>query len=191
MEQVWFYLELGFWHVLDLAALDHLLFIAAFSAPYGFNYLKKLIWWTTLFTIGHSLSLLGNYFYNLNISSNWIELLISVSILIACIPLFKNPQPYGRTRSFFSALILFFGIIHGFGFSRYFGMMVPQESATKPLISFAIGVEAAQITIILAVLILELVLVRVLSISKEKWKWVVGGMIVSKALEMTYQNWPW
>ena len=70
-------------------------------------------------------------------------------------------------------------------------MMVPQESGTKALISFAIGVEAAQITIILAVLILELVFVRVLSISKEKWQWVVGGMIVSQALEMTYQNWPW
>ena len=191
MEQVWFYVELGLWHVLDLAALDHLLFIAAFSAPCGFNSLKKLICWTTLFTIGHSLSLLGNYFYNLNISSNWIELLISVSILIACIPLLRKAKPFGRTRSFFSTLILFFGIIHGFGFSRYFGMMVPQESATKALISFAIGVEAAQITIILAVLILELVFVRVLSISKEKWQWVVGGMIASQALEMTYQNWPW
>ena len=128
------YLELGLWHVLDLAALDHLLLIAAFSAPYGFNSLKKLIWWTTLFTIGHSLSLLGNYFYNLNISSNWIELLISVSILIACIPLFRKAKPFGRTL-LFECFDLFLESFMDLDLVVIFGMMVPQESGTKALIS--------------------------------------------------------
>ena len=75
MDQLWFYFDMGLWHVLDAAAIDHLLFIAAFTVPYHFEALRKLLWWTTLFTVGHTLSLIGNYYFALNPPTEWVEFL--------------------------------------------------------------------------------------------------------------------
>lgn len=190
MEELWFYFDLGMRHVLDPSAIDHLLFIAAFTAPYYFGALRKLLWWTTLFTFGHTLSLIGNYYFQLDPPATWIEFLIPASIVVACIPLLRSGAQEARANSFFSVLIFVFGIVHGFGFSRYFGMIVPAESANSALLSFAFGVEAAQIVIILGVLVLELLLVRLLALKKEKWQLIVGAMIASQALGMCFQNWP-
>ena len=190
MDQLWFYFDMGLWHVLDAAAIDHLLFIAAFTVPYHFEALRKLLWWTTLFTVGHTLSLIGNYYFALNPPTEWVEFLIPISILVACIPLLQGSTPSSRSQALLSLLIFIFGIIHGFGFGRYFEMIVSGEDARFALFSFAFGVEAAQIIIILCVLILQFVLVRFGILTKEKWKLVVGAMIFSQALEMTLQNWP-
>lgn len=190
MDQLWFYFDMGLWHVLDAAAIDHLLFIAAFTVPFHFEALRKLLWWTTLFTVGHTLSLIGNYYFALNPPTEWVEFLIPISILVACIPLLQGPTPSPRSQALLSLLIFIFGIIHGFGFGRYFGMIVSGEDVRFALFSFAFGVEVAQIIIILCVLILQFVWVRFGILTKEKWKLVVGAMIFSQALEMTLQNWP-
>ena len=190
MDQLWFYFDMGLWHVLDAAVIDHLLFIAAFTVPYHFEALRKLLWWTTLFTVDHTLSLIGNYYFALNPPTEWVEFLIPVSILVACIPLLQGSNPSSRSQALLSLLIFIFGIIHGFGFGRYFGMIVSGEDARFALFSFAFGVEVAQIIIILCVLILQFVWVRFGIFTKEKWKLVAGAMILSQALEMTLQNWP-
>ena len=190
MDQLWFYFDMGLWHVLDVAAIDHLLFISAFTVPYHFEALRKLLWWTTLFTVGHTLSLIGNYYFALNPPTEWVEFLIPISILVACIPLLQGSTPSSRSLALLSLLIFIFGIIHGFGFGRYFGMIVSGEDARFALFFFAFGVEAAQIIIILCVLILQFVWVRFGILTKEKWKLVAGAMILSQALEMTLQNWP-
>ena len=190
MDQLWFYFDMGLWHVLDVAAIDHLLFISAFTVPYHFEALRKLLWWTTLFTVGHTLSLIGNYYFALNPPTEWVEFLIPISIIVACIPLLQGSTPSSRSQALLSLLIFIFGIIHGFGFGRYFGMIVSGEDARFALFFFAFGVEAAQIIIILCVLILQFVWVRFGILTKEKWKLVAGAMILSQALEMTIQNWP-
>ena len=189
METIGLYFELGWKHVLDVSALDHLFFISAFTLPFNFRDLKKLLLWTTLFTVGHTLSLVGNYYFALHPSETWIEFLIPLSILVACLPLLRDSSQ-GDSEGFMGALIFLFGIVHGFGFSRYFGMIVPEDSATQALFSFAFGVEGAQIVIILGVLILEFLVVRILGLSKSKWRVIGGAMIASQALEMTLNNLP-
>lgn len=189
MEAIGLFFKLGWLHVLDLTALDHLYFIAAFTLPFHFRDGRQLLWWTTLFTSGHTLSLVGNYFYEINPDAAWIEFFIPLSILIACVPLLVE-TPVQRSQRYLSGLIFLFGIIHGFGFSRYFGMIVPEDQATTALFSFALGVEGAQIAIIVGVLVLEWLWVRLLSFPKNKWKLIGGAMIASQALEMTLLNWP-
>ncbi|MGC6421581.1 MAG: HupE/UreJ family protein [Flavobacteriaceae bacterium] len=189
MDTVALFFELGWWHVLDVQALDHLFFIAAFTVPYTFRDTRRLLVWTTLFTIGHTLSLIGNFVYQINPSTTWVEFFIPLSIVVACLPLLtgfagKMLHPY------LGVLIFLFGIVHGFGFSRYFGMIVPNDETTLALFSFALGVEGAQIIIILGVLLLEWLAVRQLTLPKEKWKLITGAMIVSQAFEMTVSNWP-
>jgi hypothetical protein len=64
METIWFYAQLGFNHVLDFQGLDHFYFIIALAIPFGFREFQKLLWWVSLFTLGHTLSLFGNYFFS-------------------------------------------------------------------------------------------------------------------------------
>ena len=89
METIWFYAQLGFNHVLDFQGLDHFYFIITLAIPFGFREFQKLLWWVSLFTLGHTLSLFGNYFFELKLSADWIEFLIPVTIALSCIPLLK------------------------------------------------------------------------------------------------------
>ena len=65
METIWFYAQLGFKHVLDFQGLDHFYFIIALAIPFGFREFKKLLLWVSIFTLGHTLSLFGNYYFEL------------------------------------------------------------------------------------------------------------------------------
>ena len=59
MDTFWFYLNLGFNHVTDWNGLDHFYFLIALSLPFQFKDWKKLLFWVSLFTLGHSVSLIG------------------------------------------------------------------------------------------------------------------------------------
>ena len=77
MDTFKFYTDLGFWHVIDLEGLDHLFFITTLALPFAFSKSRKLLWWVTLFTLGHTLSLMCNVYTEIKFSSYWIELLIT------------------------------------------------------------------------------------------------------------------
>ena len=85
MSEFWLYFKLGLEHVADRNAYDHVLFLVALSAPYGTREWKRLLLLVTLFTLGHSISLLITNYGWLSVSSDWIEFLIPVSILLAAI----------------------------------------------------------------------------------------------------------
>ena len=56
IDLLWFYLKLGFWHVLDLDGLDHLYFIITLAIPYTFRQGKKTIMvGNTFYTWAHNL----------------------------------------------------------------------------------------------------------------------------------------
>ena len=185
MDTVQFYINLGFQHVTDFNGLDHLYFIVALSLPFGLKDWKKLLWWVTLFTLGHSISLVGNFYGGYEFSSYWIELLIPVTIALGCLPLLM--QKSLQANKFSSGLTFFFGLIHGLGFGRFFAMMVDSSAAVSSLISFALGVELAQLAIVLAVLLLNL-----LWFKKEHylklWRLSLGGVIFLLALSMIVER---
>ena len=88
MEMVYF--NLGLTHVLDKNALDHLLFLVALALPFSLNSFKKLFFTVTFFTIGHTISLLINYYYQIPMNTYTIEILIPLTIAINCLPLILN-----------------------------------------------------------------------------------------------------
>ena len=185
METVQFYTLLGFEHVIDFNGLDHLYFIAALSLPFGVKDWKKLLWWVTLFTLGHSVSLIGNYYAGYGFSSYWIELLIPVTIALGCLPLLL--QKTLKTVNFSSILTFVFGLIHGLGFGRFFSMMVDPEAAVGSLFSFALGVELAQLVIVLGVVLLNLLWKnneRYLKL----WRLSLGWLIFILALVMIVER---
>lgn len=185
MDTVQFYVNLGFQHVTDFKGLDHLYFIVALSLPFGLKDWKKLLWWVTLFTLGHSLSLIGNYYAGYEFSSYWIEMFIPITIALGCLPLLiqKNLQ----ANKFSSGLTFFFGLIHGLGFGRFFAMMVDSSAAVSSLFSFALGVELAQLMIVLAVFLLNLLWYKKQSYLK-LWRLSLGTIIFLLSLAMIVER---
>lgn len=190
IETFWFYLKLGFWHVVDWEGLDHFYFIITLAMPFAFYQGKKLLWWVTLFTLGHTLSLVGNFYAGISFSAYWIELLIPITIGLNAVTLFfPSQQDKMLSKTFFFPFInLVFGVIHGLGFGRYFTMLIPQDAVSLSLFSFAIGVELAQIAIVVGVLILSYIITHLFRQSKKKWEFLVGAMILSQALGMIFER---
>jgi len=190
MDTIQFYTDLGFWHVMDWQGLDHLYFIVTLALPFAFKALRQLIGWVTLFTLGHTLSLIGNFYAEISISGYVIELLIPITIALSAIHiLLPNKKKKGiNNRLFFGTLTLLFGIIHGLGFGRYFQLLLPEDAVSTSLFSFALGVELAQIAIVLGVLVLNRLVLHYLKWKEIKWSLFVGAMILSQALGMIVER---
>ena len=190
MEKFLFYFDLGFDHVLDIAGLDHFYFLVALSLPFTFRNWRKLLLWVSVFTLGHSLSLLFTHFDWIKIEATLVEFLIPLTICITCLSILFQKQHSHLQGSWINLITLFFGLVHGFGFGRYFKMIASEGEAILGLLEFALGVEFAQIFIVIFVLLINWLVIKFLKIQSLKWKLVVASMVLSQALLMTSNNWP-
>ena len=76
------YLQLGFEHISDIKAYDHILFLVALCAIYRLTEWKKVLILVTAFTIGHSITLALAALDIISYSTKIVEFLIPVTILI-------------------------------------------------------------------------------------------------------------
>lgn len=156
MQDFWFYIKLGLEHVLDLGAYDHILFLAALAAPFTFKSWKQVVILATIFTIAHCSSLAFSVYDVFSVDVGLIEFLIPVTIALTAVFNFvRGFKKKQATGIYFQALATaFFGLIHGFGFSNYFNMMMAEEEdKLSPLLGFATGIELSQVSIILLMLL--------------------------------------
>jgi len=147
-----FYLKEGFNHILDTSALDHLYFIVSFCLIYTFKDWSKLLGLITAFTLGHCLTLFLSGLELVTINPDLVEKLIPITILLSCFNnywlLFKGLKTK-KSLIFTYLILLFFGLIHGLGFSNYIKMMLfEDQSIVLPLLAFNIGIELAQLIIV-------------------------------------------
>ena len=186
MDNFILYFKMGLQHVLDFSAYDHILFLIVLTVVFNFDQWKKVLWLVSLFTIGHSVSLALSAFGVVNISSKLIEFLIPVTILLTgLMNVFTANKSSSGKENTNLIFALFFGLIHGLGFSSYFKMMVgSEEDKLFPLIEFALGIEAAQIFIVLGVLIVGLLLQFFTSITKRDWVLVSSSIVIGFSLQM-------
>ena len=189
MDTFLFYLDLGFRHVMDWNGLDHLYFIITLALPFDFKASRKLLLWVTLFTLGHTLSLVGNFYLEFLFSSYWIELLIPITIAFSAASLLL-PKKYSETSIglFFPIVTIVFGIIHGLGFGRYFSMLIPEDAVGLSLFSFALGVEFAQTVIVIGVLCLSFLVLKTPKLTKSIWNIAIGSFIFILALGMIFER---
>jgi len=190
MEILRFYLDLGFWHVIDWDGLDHLYFIVSLALPFGFKESRKLLLLITIFTLGHTFSLAANFYGNLFLHSYWIELLIPITIAIntASLLLPKRYIIVSKEGFLLPLVTLFFGIIHGLGFGRYFSMLTLEEAVGFSLFSFALGVELAQGVIVIGTLCLSFLVLKIINVPKAVWEIAIGSLILALALAMIFER---
>jgi hypothetical protein len=195
MSEFWVYFQIGLHHVLDIQAYDHVLFLMALVIPFTFKDWKKIILSVTLFTLGHTTALVFSVYKILVVKASFIEFLIPITILLTAI---YNLASIGKSNKKASInwvflITLFFGIIHGFGFSNYFNTLLGGSSDSKlvPLLEFALGIEAAQLTVVLAVLVLAYIVQTVFKFSRRDWILVGSAFIVGVVLPMIIESEIW
>lgn len=195
MTEFWIYFQVGLRHVLDLNAYDHVLFLIAMVVPYAFKDWKKVLILISIFTAGHTLALLLSVFKVIFIKANVVEFLIPITILLTAIyNLFTAGKTSKNSHMNFIVLVtLFFGIIHGLGFSNYFNSILSGKPTDKviPLLQFALGIEAAQIVIVVTVLLLSWLLQTFFRFSKRDFILILSAFVIGVVTPMIIESKIW
>lgn len=193
MNEFILYFKMGLNHVLDFFAYDHILFLIALVVVFNFNQWKKVLWLVTFFTIGHSITLALSAYGILKVRMDIIEFLIPLTIFItAAINVFTAKKSSTGKENINLIFALFFGLIHGLGFSNYFKMMVgKEEDKFFPLVEFALGIEASQIIIVLGILITGTIFQNFFKVSRRDWILVCSSIVIGFSIPMMIERVFW
>jgi hypothetical protein len=153
---------------------------------------KKILILVTAFTIGHSLTLALATFNVFQVRSDLIEFLIPVTIAItALVTIFKPKPSTGRGVQLNYVFAVFFGLIHGLGFSNYLKELLGKEASIwQPLLAFNIGLEVGQIVIVTAFLLLTSLL-NLAGVNRKDWTLVVSAFVLGVACMLMLETKFW
>ncbi|WP_192347648.1 HupE/UreJ family protein [Algoriphagus sp. Y33] len=187
------YFRLGLQHILDIHGYDHILFVLALCAVFIPRDWRKVVILVTAFTIGHSITLALATFRLINVNSDLIEFLIPVTIAITAFITILRPKPSsGKGISLNYIFALFFGLIHGLGFSTYLRSLLGKEASIwQPLLAFNLGLELGQLIIVAAFLLITSILVGIIGVSRKEWTLIVASMVFGIALMLMLETKFW
>ncbi len=195
MSEFWVYFQIGLQHVLDIHAYDHVLFLMALVVPFTIKDWKKMILSVTIFTIGHTMALLLSVYEIIVAKATIVEFLIPITILSTALFNLITMRKSGRKESFnwIYMITLFFGLIHGLGFSNYFKTILGGSSNSKlvPLLEFATGIEAAQLAVVISILLLSYGLQTFFKFSKRDWVLTGSSFIIGVVVPMIIESEIW
>lgn len=159
-----FYLKLGFTHIIP-EGLDHILFVVGLCLLS--NKVKVILWQATAFTVAHSITLALSMKSIIVAPSAVVEPIIALSILFVAVENLLLTE----LKTWRILLVFMFGLIHGMGFASSLNEIgLPRNKFATSILSFNVGVELGQITIICAVFLL---LVFPFGKNKNYRKWIV------------------
>lgn len=144
-EVVWFYLTLGFEHIIPLG-IDHILFVTGLCLL-GTN-IKTIIWQATAFTVAHSITLALSMKNIMEAPAALVEPIIALSIVFVAMEnmILMELKPWRV------GVVFLFGLIHGMGFASALNEIgLPPGKFYTSVIAFNAGVELGQIAVIAAI----------------------------------------
>lgn len=161
---VLYYLKLGFTHIIP-EGFDHILFVCGLCLLS--RKVKVILWQATAFTVAHSITLALSMKSIIMAPSAIVEPVIALSILFVAVEnlLLSELKPWRII------LVFMFGLIHGMGFASSLNEIgLPRNKFLTSILSFNVGVELGQVTVILAVFLLLILPFK----NKEVYrKWIV------------------
>jgi hypothetical protein len=144
------FLYLGAKHM--VTGYDHLLFLV--GVIFFLYKLKDVLLYVSLFTIGHSLTLLVGVLGDVHANAYIIDAIIGLSVV------YKGFENIGGFKAFFGwqpntkAAVMIFGLFHGFGLAtKLQELTISQQGLVANIISFNVGVEIGQVLALTAILI--------------------------------------
>ena len=186
MSQFQVYFLEGKNHILDYQfGYDHILFVIALCALYLMRDWKKVLVLVTAFTIAHSLTLALVATNVISVSEKLVEFLIPLTIFITAFSnLFKSEESINDRRMQMNyAYALFFGLIHGLGFSNYFRAILGRDrSIVSQLFAFNVGLEFGQLLIVGIFLLASFIFVGLFGVARRDWKLVISSAVAGIAV---------
>ena len=185
---------MGFDHISDLAGYDHMLFLVALCAIYKAHQWKNILILVTAFTVGHSVTLLLSSLDIFTIPSSVIEFLIPVTIFLTAINniIGSNPVHNKAKMNKNYVMALFFGFVHGMGFSNYFkALLMDSSSILMPLFGFNIGIEIGQILVVFLIVSLGYFFLNKCNVKHRDWNVFISGVAAGISLIFIMENKIW
>jgi hydrogenase/urease accessory protein HupE len=168
------YLNLGLEHI--ITGYDHLLFLLSLIIiSKNFKDVLKIV---TAFTIAHSITLTLAALGVVPIYPKWVEAGIALTIAYVAIENF-----FVNTSKWRWAVTFFFGLIHGLGFARAISEIgFDKKHMVASLVSFNVGIELGQLTVVAIVLPLLLRLQKNAAFYKIFFRGVSACILVIAAI---------
>jgi hypothetical protein len=145
------FMYLGAKHM--VTGYDHLAFLV--GVIFFLYKLKDIVQYVSLFTIGHSITLLGGVLGGVHANSYVIDAIIGLSVVYKA---FDNMDGFKRLFGFepnTKIAVLIFGLFHGFGLATKLQELdLAKNGLVTNIVSFSVGVEIGQVLALTAVLIL-------------------------------------
>ncbi len=143
------YILVGAKHM--VTGYDHLLFLT--GVIFYLSNFKDVVRFITIFTIGHSITLIGATYLGIKADEHLIDAIIAISVL------YKGFENLGGFKNFFQTespnllfMVFIFGLIHGFGLStRLQSFDLGAGQFLLKIISFNVGVELGQIAALIPI----------------------------------------
>lgn len=172
-----YYLKLGFTHIIP-QGFDHILFVSGLCLLS--NKIKVILWQATAFTVAHSITLALSMKGLIIAPSAVVEPIIALSILFVAVEnlLLTELKPWRIL------LVFMFGLIHGMGFASALNEIgLPRNKFFTSILSFNLGVEIGQVTVIVAMFALVII-----PFGKQPYyrKWVVYPLSILIGLVALY-----
>ena len=181
-EVVWFYLKLGFTHIIPAGA-DHILFVMGLCLLS--TKVKTILWQATAFTVAHSVTLALSMKNIVVAPSAVVEPVIALSILFVAI----ENMMLSELKPWRILLVFLFGLIHGMGFASSLNEIgLPPGKFFTSIIAFNVGVELGQVAIILAMFGLLVVPLRNKSWYRKRIVYTMSSVIAVVALYWTVER---
>lgn len=135
------FLYLGAKHM--VTGHDHLLYLV--GVVFFLRHFRDVLVYVTLFTVGHSITLMAGVLVNLSVNAYLIDAIIGLSVVYKA---FENINGFRQLIGFQlnARLAVFgFGLIHGLGLAtKVQDLSLPQDSLVTNMLNFNIGVEIGQ-----------------------------------------------
>ncbi len=145
------FMYLGAKHM--VTGYDHLAFLI--GVIFFLYKLKDVVLYVSLFTIGHSITLLAGVLGGIHANPWVIDAIIGISVVYKA---FDNMNGFKRLFGFEPnprIAVLIFGLFHGFGLAtRLQDLNLSKDGLVTNILSFNVGVEIGQALALTAVLIL-------------------------------------
>ncbi len=182
--KTWF--MVGFDHILNVQALDHILFVLALVVIYKPNMIKQIVILITAFTIGHSVTLILSALDIINYNQKVIEFAIPLTIVITSLNnILNRKKTITKAMGTNYIIALVFGLIHGLGFANYLKALLFQDNIILELFSFNVGIEAAQLIVVFIFSIISFVGSNYIFRKRENWVFFVSSAIFGVSLMLT------
>ncbi len=189
MQDFGLYFQLGWQHICNWNGYDHIMFVAVLCGAYLLKDWRKVLILVTAFTIGHSITLALSVLSIIHINSSLIEFLIPVTIVTtSLINVFKKQRSTTTMRVTYM-LALFFGLIHGLGFSNYLkSLLGTSTNIVGQLFAFNLGLEFGQVLIVISTLIISYLCINFAKMNRRDWIMFLSSAIFGIALIMCIQR---